>query len=158
MPKTDGRERVIQASVNAGFTLIEIMAAVLIIGLLSTIVGVSIFAQVDKGRMTAASVQIANLESVLELYRMDNARYPTTEQGLDALINEPDDARSYPPGGYLQKRRIPEDPWGNPYEYEQPGQNNSHSFDIWSLGADSKPGGEGVDADIGNWADGGEGN
>jgi general secretion pathway protein G len=158
MPKTDGRERVIQASVNAGFTLIEIMAVVLIIGLLSTIVGVSIFAQVDKGRMTAASVQIANLESVLELYRMDNARYPTTEQGLDALINEPDDARSYPPGGYLQKRRIPEDPWGNPYEYEQPGQNNSHSFDIWSLGADSKPGGEGVDADIGNWADGGEGN
>jgi len=158
MPKTDGRERVIQASVNAGFTLIEIMAVVLIIGLLSTIVGVSIFAQVDKGRMTAASVQIANLESVLELYRMDNARYPTTEQGLDALINEPDDARSYPPGGYLQKRRVPEDPWGNPYEYEQPGQNNSHSFDIWSLGADSKPGGEGVDADIGNWADGGEGN
>jgi general secretion pathway protein G len=158
MPKTDGREQVIQASVNAGFTLIEIMAVVLIIGLLSTIVGVSIFAQVDKGRMTAASVQIANLESVLELYRMDNARYPTTEQGLDALINEPDDARSYPPGGYLQKRRIPEDPWGNPYEYEQPGQNNSHSFDIWSLGADSKPGGEGVDADIGNWADGGEGN
>jgi general secretion pathway protein G len=133
------------------------MAVVLIIGLLSTIVGVSIFAQVDKGRVTAASVQIANLESVLELYRMDNARYPTTEQGLDALINPPEDARNYPPGGYLQKRRVPEDPWGNFYEYEQPGQNNSHSFDIWSLGADSKPGGEGVDADIGNWSDGAEG-
>ena len=109
------------------------MAVVLIIGLLSTIVGVSIFAQVDKGRITAASVQIANLESVLELYRMDNARYPTTEQGLDALVNEPDDARNYPPGGYLQKRRVPEDPWGNLYEYEQPGQNNSHSFDLWSF-------------------------
>ncbi|GAF87626.1 unnamed protein product, partial [marine sediment metagenome] len=74
MPETAGRERIIQARANAGFTLIEIMAVVLIIGLLSTIVGVSIFAQVDKGRITATSVQIANLESVLELYRMDNAR------------------------------------------------------------------------------------
>ncbi len=157
MPETAGREQIVQASENAGFTLIEIMAVVLIIGLLSTIVGVSIFAQVDKGRITATSVQIANLESVLELYRMDNARYPTTEQGLDALVNEPDDARSYPPGGYLQKRRVPEDPWGNAYEYEQPGQNNSHSFDLWSYGADGKSGGEDVDADIGNWAGGGEG-
>ena len=157
MPETTGREQNIQTGENAGFTLIEIMAVVLIIGLLSTIVGVSIFAQVDKGRITAASVQIANLESVLELYRMDNARYPTTEQGLDALVNAPEDARNYPPGGYLQKRRVPEDPWGNFYEYEQPGQNNNHSFDIWSLGADSKPGGEGVDADIGNWSDGAEG-
>ncbi len=155
MPETDRREQVVHAIENAGFTLIEIMAVVLIIGLLSTIVGVSIFAQVDKGRITATSVQISNLESVLELYRMDNARYPTTEQGLDALVNEPDDARSYPPGGYLQKRHVPEDPWGNPYEYEQPGQNNTHAFDIWSYGADGKPGGEGVDADIGNWADGG---
>jgi general secretion pathway protein G len=156
MPETAGQEKIIQARENAGFTLIEIMAVVLIIGLLSTIVGVSIFAQVDKGRITAASVQIANLESVLELYRMDNARYPTTEQGLDALVNEPDDARSYPQGGYLQKRRVPEDPWGNPYEYEQPGQNNSHSFDLWSYGADGKPGGDNTDTDIGNWADGGD--
>jgi len=154
MPETAGREKIIQARENAGFTLIEIMAVVLIIGLLSTIVGVSIFAQVDKGRITATSVQIANLESVLELYRMDNARYPTTEQGLDALVNEPDDG--YPQGGYLQKRRVPEDPWGNPYEYEQPGQNNSHSFDLWSYGADGKPGGDNTDADIGNWADGGD--
>ena len=151
MPETAGRTQVVQARDSAGFTLIEIMAVVLIIGLLSTIVGVSIFAQVDKGRITATSVQIANLESVLELYRMDSARYPSTEQGLDALVNEPEDARNYPPGGYLQKRRVPEDPWGNRYEYEQPGQNNPHSFDLWSFGADGKAGGEGVDADIGNW-------
>jgi general secretion pathway protein G len=157
MPETAERDQLVLASQNAGFTLIEIMAVVLIIGLLSTIVGVSIFAQVDKGRVTAASVQIANLESVLELYRMDNARYPTTEQGLDALVNEPEDARNFPPGGYLQKGTVPEDPWGNPYEYEQPGQNNPHSFDLWSHGGDGKPGGEGVDADIGNWDDGGEG-
>jgi len=158
MHETVGQEKIVRANSNAGFTLIEIMAVVLIIGLLSTIVGVSIFAQVDKGRVTSTSVQISNLESVLELYRMDNARYPTTEEGLDALINEPDGAKNFPPGGYLQKRRIPEDPWGNPYEYEQPGQNNTHSFDLWSYGADGKPGGEGVDADIGNWEEGGEGN
>ena len=158
MPKKAGREQVIQASVNAGFTLIEIMAVVLIIGLLSTIVGVSIFAQVDKGRITAASVQIANLESVLELYRMDSARYPTTEQGLDALVNEPGDARNYPPDGYLQKGRVPEDPWGNPYEYEQPGQNNPDSYDLWSYGADGNPGGNDAAADIGNWNYGGDEN
>jgi len=156
MPETAEREPLVRVSPNAGFTLIEIMAVVLIIGLLSTIVGVSIFAQVDKGRITAASVQIANLESVLELYRMDNAHYPTTEQGLMALVNEPEDARSYPQGGYLQKGRVPEDPWGNPYEYEQPGQNNPHTFDLWSYGADGKSSGDGVDADIGNWDDGGE--
>ena len=150
MPKTAKRKSVVHAIKNAGFTLIEIMAVVLIIGLLSTIVGVSIFAQVDKGRITATSVQIANLESVLELYRMDSARYPSTEQGLDALVNEPSDARNFPPGGYLRKR-LPKDPWGNPYEYEQPGQNNDHSFDLWSYGSDGEPGGEGVDADIGNW-------
>ena len=156
MPETAEQEPRVQARKNAGFTLIEIMAVVLIIGLLSTIVGVSIFAQVDKGRVTATSVQISNLESVLELYRMDNAHYPTTEQGLDALVNEPNDAKNFPPAGYLQKRRIPKDPWGNPYEYEQPGQNNPHSFDLWSYGSDGQPGGEGVDADIGNWLDGGE--
>jgi len=153
MPETAERQPGIRASQNAGFTLIEIMAVVLIIGLLSTIVGVSIFAQVDKGRVTATSVQIANLESVLELYRMDSGHYPTTEQGLDALVNPPDDARNYPPGGYLQKGRVPVDPWGNPYEYEQPGQNNPNTFDLWSYGADGKPGGEGVDGDIGNWGE-----
>ena len=158
MRETVEREPTVRTHPNAGFTLIEIMAVVLIIGLLSTIVGVSIFAQVDKGRVTSTSVQISNLESVLELYRMDNARYPTTEEGLDALINEPEGAKNFPPGGYLQKRRIPEDPWGNPYEYEQPGQNNTHSFDLWSYGADGKPGGDGVDADIGNWEQDGEGN
>ena len=151
MPETPGRTQVVQARDSAGFTLIEIMAVIVIIGLLSTIVGVSIFAQVDKGRITATSVQIANLESVLELYRMDSARYPSTEQGLDALVNEPEGARNYPRGGYLQKGRLPVDPWGNPYEYEQPGQNNPQSYDLWSFGADGKPGGEDVDADIGNW-------
>jgi general secretion pathway protein G len=139
-----------------GFTLIEIMAVVLIIGLLSTIVGVAIFQQVDKGRVTAARAQIANLEGVLELYRMDNARFPTTEQGLEALVEEPTiepQPRNFPAGGYLKGGRLPLDPWGEPYHYESPGQYNQESFDLWSYGADASPGGEGVDADIGNWAE-----
>jgi len=130
---------------SRGFTLIEIMAVVLIIGLLSTIVGVSIFAQVDKGRVTTAAAQISNLEAVLELYRMDNAHYPTTEEGLDALVTST--------SKYIQKKRIPLDPWGNSYEYEQPGQNNPESFDLWSFGADGQSGGDGVNADVGNWYD-----
>lgn len=138
----------------SGFTLIEIMAVVLIIGLLSTIVGVQIFSQVDKGRVTAARAQISNLEGVLELYRMDNARFPTTEQGLEALVRQATSApepKNFPLGGYLRGGRVPVDPWGEPYQYEAPGQENQHSFDIWSWGADGTPGGEGVDTDIGNW-------
>ena len=139
---------------RTAFTLIEIMAVVLIIGLLSTIVGAAIFQQVDKGRVTAARAQISNMEGVLELYRMDSARFPTTEQGLESLVRAPTadpTPRNYPPGGYLKGGRVPKDPWGEPYQYESPGQLNRHAFDLWSLGADSAPGGEGIDADIGNW-------
>jgi general secretion pathway protein G len=137
-----------------GFTLIEIMAVVIIIGLLTGIVGTAIFQRVDQGKTTATSAQISNLESVLELYRMDNGRFPTTEQGLEALVNEPagePTARNYPPGGYLRGGRLPRDPWGESYHYEAPGQHNQHSFDIWSTGSDAAQGGEGTDADIGNW-------
>ncbi len=140
---------------DAGFTLIEIMAVVLIIGLLSTIVGVAIFNQVDKARVTATSTQIRQLEAALETYRMDNARYPTTEQGLEALVREPTGEpapRNYPTGGYLRGGALPLDSWGEPYQYLSPGDHNPTSFDLWSLGADSAPGGEGIDADIGNWA------
>jgi len=141
---------------HEGFTLIEIMAVVLIIGLLTTLVGIAIIPQIDKGRVTTARTQIKNLEAALETYRMDNARFPTSEQGLDALINPPPDVRSYQTGGYLRERRIPVDPWGNPYQYESPGQHNDHSFDLWSFGADGTPGGEDADADIGNWVEGDE--
>jgi len=132
------------------------MAVVIIIGLLTTIVGAAIFQQVDKGRVTTTIAQINSLEGVLELYRMDNGRFPTTEQGLEALVREPvgePAPRSYPPGGYLKGGKVPLDPWGGPYHYEAPGQNNQHSFDLWSYGADGAPGGDGVDADIGNWSD-----
>lgn len=138
---------------KAGFTLIEIMAVVLIIGLLSTLVGVAIFPQIDKSRVNAARAQLKMLDAALETFRMDSARFPTTDQGLDALIIEPPDVRNYQAGGYLRERRLPDDPWGNAYLYESPGQNNPHAYDIWSWGADGQAGGSGVDADIGNWTE-----
>ena len=141
------------AAPRAGFTLIEIMAVVLIIGLLSTLVGIAIFPQIDKSRVNAARAQLKMLDAALETFRMDSARFPTTDQGLEALIIEPADARNYQPGGYLRERRVPDDPWGNPYLYESPGQNNPHAYDIWSWGADGEAGGSGVDADIGNWTE-----
>jgi len=139
---------------NGAFTLIEIMAVVIIIGLLTTIVGAAIFNQVDRGRVTTTKAQINSLEGVLELYRMDNGRFPTTEQGLEALVQAPSGdppVRNYPPGGYLKGGRVPVDAWSNPYNYEAPGQNNPHTFDLWSLGADGNAGGLGVEADVGNW-------
>jgi general secretion pathway protein G len=139
-----------------GFTLIEIMAVVLIIGLLTTLVGIAIIPQIDKGRVTTARTQIKNLEAALETFRMDNARFPSTEQGLQALIEAPPDVRNFQTGGYLREKRIPVDPWGNAYQYESPGQHNDHSFDLWSWGADGTPGGADADADIGNWVDTGE--
>ena len=141
-------------STRAGFTLIEIMAVVLIMGMLMTLVGVAVFQQVDKARITTARAKIAQLESALEFYRMDNARYPTTDQGLQSLIRKPESQpspRNYPPGGYLKRRDALEDPWGQGFRYESPGQHNPHSFDLWSLGADGAEGGEAGDADVGNW-------
>ncbi len=138
-----------------GFTLIEIMAVVLIMGLLAGIVGVAIFGQIDKARVTQTGAQIKQIESALAFYQMDNGRFPTSEQGLQALVAKPNIApepRSYRPGGYLQSGSVPVDAWGNEFQYEAPGQLNPGSFDIWSLGADGAPGGADADADIGNWA------
>ena len=143
---------------HRGFTLIEIMAVVVIIGLLSGIVGLAVFQQVDKGRVTATMVQIKNLEGVLELYRMDSGRFPTSEQGLAALVTPPSslsNSHSYPLGGYLKGGRVPKDAWGQDYLYEAPGQHNRHFYDLWSLGADGAAGGVGVDGDIGNWTESG---
>ena len=145
---------------DPGFTLIEIMAVVIIMGLLMGLVGVTVFSQVDRARVTTARAKIAQLESALEFYRLDNSRYPTTDQGLDALINKPGnppEPRNYPKAGYMKSANGLEDPWGQRFQYESPGQHNTHSFDIWSLGADASPGGGESDADIGNWSDDGEG-
>ncbi len=137
-----------------GFTLIEIMAVVLIMGMLMTLVGVAVTGQIDKARVTTAHAKMSQLENALEFYRMDNSRYPSTEQGLQALLSPPASGpspRNYPPGGYLKKRDAIIDPWGGEFQYGSPGEHNTASFDLWSLGADQSPGGESTDADIPNW-------
>jgi general secretion pathway protein G len=135
-----------------GFTLIEIMVVVVIIGILVGLIAPNILSRVDKARVTAARTDIATLEQALEMYRLDNHTYPSTDQGLDALVVRPGGApepRNWNPEGYL-KKSLPLDPWGNPYQYVAPGQER-RPFDLYSLGADGREGGEGYDADIGNW-------
>ena len=143
-----------------GFTLIEIMAVVVIMGLLMGIVGTAVFSQIDKARVNTTRAQIDQLEAALTFYQMDNGRFPTTDQGLQALVERPTSApepRNYNAAGYLKKRQVPRDGWGNPYQYAMPGGNNPEGFDLWSLGADGQPGGSGNDADLGNWLEPDEG-
>jgi|SRR5690606_23170758 len=133
-----------------GFTLIEIMVVIVIIGILASLVVPRIMDEPDKAKVTAARVQIKQLESTLNLYRLHNGFYPSTDQGLEALVQKPagsPEPRNYQQGGYLP--RLPQDPWGYPYLYLQPGRHGA--IDIWSQGADGQPGGEGFNADIGNW-------
>ncbi len=134
---------------QAGFTLIEIMVVVIIIGILAAIVAPNVIGRVDDARVTAAKSDIATIEGALKLYRLDNFSYPETQYGLDALVTRPSDPtiKNWNPEGYIE--RLNKDPWGNPYQYLNPGSHNP--IDIYSFGADGKPGGEDVAADIGNW-------
>jgi general secretion pathway protein G len=137
------------------FTLIEIMAVVLIMGFLAGIVGVAVVAQIDKARVTTTRTQIKQLEAALTFFQMENGFFPSTDQGLQALVEKPTagrEPRSYREGGYLQGGVVPLDAWQTPFQYESPGQIN-RDYDIWSLGADAAAGGTGVDADIGNWVE-----
>jgi len=130
---------------EAGFTLIEILVVVFIIGLLATIVSVNVIGQTDTARVTKAKADLKELEQGLHLYKLDNGIYPTTDQGLRALVAKPTSGpqpRKYNPDGYVQK--VPEDPWGNGYVYLSDGQN----FVLQCLGADGEKGGEGKNADI----------
>ncbi len=132
-----------------GFTLIEIMVVVIIIGLLAAVVVPQFLGRVDDARVAKARQDIQSLETALTLYKLDNFRFPTTDQGLKALAEKPNDpaVRNWRPGGYL--KRLNKDPWGNDYQYASPGSHGE--FDLSSLGADGQAGGEGPDADIGNW-------
>ena len=132
-----------------GFTLIEIMVVVIIIGILAAIVAPNVMGRVDQAQITRVHSDISAIESALKFYRLDNFTYPTSEQGLEALITRPADPNihNWKPGGYLD--RAPKDPWGNPYLYLNPG--NHGEIDIYTLGRDGRPGGEDLDADIGNW-------
>ena len=134
----------------AGFTLVELMVAIVIIGLLSTVVMINVMPSQDRAMTEKARADISVLEQAMETYRLDNLRYPTTAQGLDALLTAPAGLarpERYRKGGYI--RRLPADPWGNAYQYRQPGRDGS--FDVFSFGADGVEGGEDDDADIGNW-------
>jgi len=135
-----------------GFTLIEIMVVVVIMGVLAALLVPRLMGRTDDARIIAAKQDIATLMQALKLYRLDNQRYPTNEQGLQALISKPSGGPAPPnwkAGGYLD--RLNKDPWGNPYEYRSPGSHGE--VDLYSYGADGKPGGTGNDADIGSWSE-----
>lgn len=143
MPKTPARQ--------TGFTLIEVMVVVVILGILAALVVPKVMSRPDEARQVAARQDIGGLLQALKLYRLDNRRYPSSEQGLRALVEKP----AQPPlpdnwkaGGYVE--RLPLDPWGQPYQYLNPGLRGE--IDVFSFGADGVAGGEGADADIGNWA------
>lgn len=132
-----------------GFTLIEIMVVVVIIGLLAAVVTTEVFSKVDEARISKARQDVQAIENALDLYKLDNYSYPTTEQGLQALVTKPGgaDLPNYNDKGYV--KRLSKDPWGRPYHYEYPGTHGE--YDLYTLGADNQPGGEKVNADIGNW-------
>ncbi len=129
-----------------GFTLIEIMVVVVIIGILAAIIGPNIFGKDEQARVTAAKTNLQGIRSALDLYKLDNFRYPTTDQGLEALVKQPTEAKNWPQGGYLRSAEVPKDPWGNAYVYVSPGVDMP--YDLKSLGADGQEGGEGNNADI----------
>ncbi|HSH68882.1 MAG TPA: type II secretion system major pseudopilin GspG [Deferrisomatales bacterium] len=137
---------------DAGFTLIELLVVLVILGVLAGIVMPRLFGRGEEAKRTAARVQMRILEDALNQYEVDTGTYPTTEQGLEALIREPTVGRipdRWREGGYLEKATVPKDPWGNDYVYLSPG--NHGNFDLLSYGPDGEPGGDGNYADIVNW-------
>ena len=143
MPKTLARQ--------TGFTLIEVMVVVVILGILAALVVPKVMSRPDEARQVAARQDIGGLLQALKLYRLDNRRYPSSEQGLRALVEKPAQPPlpdNWKPGGYVE--RLPLDPWGQPYQYLNPGLRGE--IDVFSFGADGVAGGEGADADIGNWS------
>ncbi len=135
---------------RAGFTLLEVMVVIVILGVLASLVVPNLLGNKEKADRQKAISDIVALENALDMYRLDNGRYPTTEQGLEALIQQPAnmaDSRNDRTGGYI--KRLPKDPWGNDYQYLSPGEKGV--FDVYTLGADGQENGEGAGADIGNW-------
>ncbi|MEN8216030.1 MAG: type II secretion system major pseudopilin GspG [Pseudomonadota bacterium] len=135
---------------NRGFTLIEVMVVVVILGILAALVVPKIMTNPDKARQIKVGHDIRAVETALKLYKLDNYVYPTTDQGLEALVTKtmmPPEPRQWKEGGYLDG--VPVDPWGFPYSYLSPGVHGE--FDLYSLGADGQPDGSGVNADVGNW-------
>ena len=139
-----------RAKGEAGLTLIELMVVVVILSILAVVIVPRVIDRPDQARVARAQADINALSAALDLYRLDNGRYPTTDQGLQALVQRPSsppEPRNWAEGGYID--RLPDDPWGRPYQYLAPGVHGA--YDLFSLGADGRPGGTGVDAVIGNW-------
>jgi len=139
------------ASNRAGFTLVELMVVIVIIGLLATVVAINVLPSQDRAMVGKARADISVLEQAIETYRLDNLTFPDDRQGLQALVAAPAglaQPERYRQGGYV--RRLPEDPWGNPYQYRRQSAHGGQ-FDVFSWGADGREGGEGNDADLGNW-------
>ncbi len=137
---------------HRGFTLIELMVVIIILGILAIYIGPKIMGRPEEAKQVKAKVDIAALETALKLYKLDNGVYPGTEQGLQALVEMPETGtlpKKWREGGYLEKSKVPKDPWGNEYVYLSPGIQGD--FDIISYGADGAPGGEGQNKDINNW-------
>ncbi len=135
---------------RSGFTLVEVLVVVVIIGMLAALVAPKVVGRGEEAKRTAAQVQIKEIEQSLDIYKLDSGMYPTTEQGLEALVTKPTtspEPRRWKDGGYLKK--IPVDPWGKEYVYRQPGDHGD--FDLFSCGADGEEGGEGDGKDITNW-------
>ncbi len=135
------------------FTLIELMVVIVILGIIAAFVIPKITKRPEDARVTKAKIEISNIEQALELYYLDNGMYPTTDQGLSALVEKPETGEipeNWKEGGYLAKGKIPVDPWGTPYVYISPGIYNT-DYDLYSLGKDGEEGGEDYDADITNW-------
>ncbi|MHB1515939.1 MAG: type II secretion system major pseudopilin GspG [Acidiferrobacteraceae bacterium] len=131
-----------------GFTLIEVMVVMVILGILAAIIVPKIINRPDQARIVAAKNDIRSVMSALKLYRLDNGQYPTTQQGLMALVQKPSSA-PVPQNWHRYLDRMPKDPWGRPYHYLNPGIHGS--IDVWTYGADGKPGGTGKNAEIGSW-------
>ena len=138
---------------SGGFSLIELMIVIVILGVLASMLVMRLTGKPDEARVTVAKTDMRTLGSTLKFYKLDNYVYPTTEQGLQALLRKPESQplpRNYPEGGYLEAVEVPKDPWGNEYIYRSPGE-EGRPYEIISLGADGKEGGEGVEKDIRNW-------
>jgi general secretion pathway protein G len=131
-----------------GFTLIELLVVLVILGLLAGLVGPQVMRYLGESKTSTAQLQIGDLSAALDLYRIDVGSYPSSQQGLSALVREPQGARNWN-GPYLRRREVPLDPWGNEYGYRSPGEHGP--FDIWSYGADGQPGGEGENRMVTNW-------